>query len=110
MLEVVALIYIGWFGSTIGSGWLSFFSAAGLVVLIALLWGVFNVPNDPSRSGKAPIPVPGIIRLALEICIFLFATFAIVEISGGWFAIIFASVLIAHYIHTKDRVLWLLKQ
>ena len=32
--------------------------------------GVFAVPDDPSRSGSAPIAVPGLARLTLEAAVF----------------------------------------
>ncbi|MBN2245139.1 MAG: DUF2568 domain-containing protein, partial [Candidatus Aminicenantes bacterium] len=37
------------------------------------LWGTFRVPGDSSSSGKAPIPIPGFLRLFLELVIFSLA-------------------------------------
>ena len=110
VLEIIALVFIGWYGSNLASGWLAFFLAAALVFAAMLLWGVFNVPGDPSRSGKAPVVVSGVARLAIEASIFLFATYAVLTILGGWFALLFIVALSIHYIQTKNRVQWLLKQ
>jgi hypothetical protein len=110
ILEIIALVFIGWYGSNLASGWISFFLAAGFVFAAMLLWGIFNVPGDPSRSGKAPVVVSGVARLAIEASIFLFASYAINTILGLWFALLFLVALMAHYIQTKNRVQWLLKQ
>jgi hypothetical protein len=48
-------------------------------LLAATAWGVFNVKGDPSRSGKAPVPVPGIVRLLLELAFFGSATLALFQ-------------------------------
>jgi hypothetical protein len=109
VLEVLALVGIGWWGAGLFSGWLAILSGAFFVTLTMLVWGVFNVLNDPSRSGKAPIRVPGKVRLAIEIVVFLFGTFALSHIEI-WYGIFYFIVVIAHYIHTKERVKWLLKQ
>ena len=64
LLELVALFSFGLWGWQADNPlrWL-------LVVLLpvgaAVMWGTLNVPNDPSRSGKAPIIVPGWFRLAV---------------------------------------------
>ncbi len=110
VLEIIALVFIGWYGSNLASGWLSFFLASALVFAAMLLWGIFKVPGDPSRSGKAPVVVSGVARLAIEASIFLFATYAILTILGLWFAPLYIVALGIHYIQTKKRVQWLLKQ
>lgn len=110
VLEIVALVFIGWYGSNLATGWLSFFLATGFVFAAMLLWGIFNVPGDPSRSGKAPVVISGATRLAIEASIFLFATYAIYTVLGFWFALLFLVALLTHYIQTKNRIQWLLKQ
>jgi hypothetical protein len=78
-------------------------------LLAAAAWGAFNVKDDPSRSGKAPVPVPGILRLVLELVFFGLATWALFSLNQtcGW---IFGLVTLAHYILSYDRILWLLKR
>ena len=56
--------------------WKSIESWAGMVLafvipfVMAVIWGTFAVPDDPSRSGKAPVPTPGALRLLLELLFF----------------------------------------
>ena len=48
-----AMAYWGW---TQHDGPARFLWAIGLPLLSAVIWGVFTVPDDRSRSGKAPVP------------------------------------------------------
>ncbi len=52
LLELAALAW----RSTEGS-W-RFLAVIVVVVLIGAAWAMFAAPNDPSRSGNAPVPVP----------------------------------------------------
>ena len=70
LLEVAALIIAGTWGWKIGSGWYRYFLVVAVPLLMATMWGVFSVPHDPSRSGNAPIAVPGFFRLFLELAFF----------------------------------------
>ena len=63
----------------------------------AVLWGTFNVLDDPSRSGEAPVEVPGWVRLAVELFV----------LGAGWIAyglagypaigVAFAALTVLHY-------------
>jgi hypothetical protein len=110
LLEILALVALGAWAKTQYSG------AMGTVLMIliplwaAALWRIFNVKGDPSRSGKAPVPVPGLIRLLLELSIFGSATWALSTLNPtyGW---IFGLVaLVVHYLLSYDRVIWLLER
>ncbi len=79
-------------------------------ILLAAIWGIFNVPNDPSRSGKAPIPVSGIIRLLLEIGIFIVATWSLHAMEFNRLYIVYAVLIVIHYALSYDRIKWLLEQ
>ena len=107
-LEVTALLSVGFWGWNQTQGWTSLYLAIGLPVLMATIWGVFAVPNDPSRSGKAPVPVPGIIRLIFELGIFAFAVYCVLEL--GWIltAIAFGTIIFVHYLISYRRVIWLI--
>mgnify|MGYP001828086701 CR=1 FL=1 len=78
-------------------------------LLAAVAWGTFNVPNDPSRSGKAPVPVPGWTRLLIELALFGSASWALHDLSPtyGW---IFGFVTLLHYVLSYDRIGWLLNR
>jgi hypothetical protein len=110
ILEIAALVAIGYWGWTQHDGFVRYLLAVGGPVLAAVLWGTFAVPDDPSRSGKAPVPVPGIIRLALELAIFAFAAWALYDAGHGLLALILAIAVVVHYALSYDRIAWLLKQ
>ena len=65
-LELAALAGIGLWASQMASGLWRIAAVAIAIALSMTLWTVFAVPDDPSRSGNAPVPVPGALRLALE--------------------------------------------
>ena len=94
LLEIAALVAIGYWGWTQHTGVLRFVLAIGGPVLAAVLWGTFAVPDDPSRSGKAPVAVPGIIRLALELAIFAFAAWALYDAGNSLPALILANMML----------------
>ena len=108
ILEIIALLAVGLWGWHCGSAGYNYLLAAGLPVSFALIWGIFNVPNDPSRSGRAPVKVPGIIRLLIELSLFGFAVWALFHLDYKTGAFIFGGVLILHYIISYDRINWLL--
>lgn len=106
-LEIAALLALGAWGSRQGEGVFSIVLALGVPVVAAALWGIFNVPNDPSRSGKSPVPVPGVVRLLYEVVFFGFATWALFSMGSATLSLAFGVVAIIHYILSYDRVQWL---
>ena len=110
LLEISALAALGAWGWRQGEGLFGIVLALGIPIIAAFLWGIFAVPNDPSRSGKAPIATPGTLRLALELIFFIFSAWAYYDIGYtelGWILIILTAV---HYVVSYDRVFWLIKQ
>lgn len=110
LLELIALFVFSLWGYEMAQGWIGYALAILLPILSAVVWGVFAVPNDPSRSGRAPIPVPGIIRLIIELLFFGSAAWALAALGYTWYFRVFASVVVIHYIISYDRILWLLKR
>ncbi len=109
-LEVAAIITFAIWGLKLLDSWVSIILAILLPLLFALLWGVFAVPNDPSRSGKTVVVTPGLIRLVLELVLFGIAAWMLFDLEYlklGW---IFSTVVIIHYASSYDRIAWLLKQ
>lgn len=110
ILELTALFAFGYWGWSQHEGGMRFILAIGLPILAMALWGTFAVLDDPSRSGLAPVPVSGIIRLALELAFFALATWAFFASGRSSWGIIFGIVVFVHYLISYDRIAWLLKQ
>jgi hypothetical protein len=109
-LELGALVAMGAWGWQRGTGPWRYLLAFAVPVVAMTLWGVFAVPADPSRSGHAPVPVPGAIRLALEATFFAFATWALFSSGHRVPALLFGAVVLVHYALSFDRLAWLLRQ
>lgn len=110
LLEICALLSLGLWGWQRSDGLLRFLLAIGLPLIAAVVWGVFAVPGDPSRSGEAPVPVPGMVRLGLELALFACAVWALS--SAGYIGLSRALgvVTVLHYAVSYDRLWWLVKQ
>ncbi len=110
LLEVMAYLALGYWGWTRAEGWLRIVLAIGIPVLAAVLWGTFAVPDDPSRSGNAPVPIPGIVRLMLEFVFFGLGVWALYSTGFAGVSVAFGALVIVHYLVSYDRILWLVKQ
>ena len=108
LLEITALITMGFWGWKQSEGWLQFVFAIGIPIILASIWGIFAVPDDPSRSGSAPIVTPGILRLAIELGFFTFAIWSVYDMEFTKASLAFAIIVILHYIVSYDRIAWLL--
>ncbi len=109
-LEIAALFALGYWGWIQNEGIWRFVWSIGLVLLAAVIWGTFAVPDDPSRSGKAPVPVPGIVRLAIELAIFAAGTLAFFAAGQPIWGAALGILTVLHYALSYDRISWLLKQ
>lgn len=110
LLELAAWGSMAYWGRTQGNDWLRVFLPVGIFFFAIGVWGTFAVPNDPSRSGKAPVPVPGIVRLLLELATFGLGIAALFDMGYTTLGTIFAALTVIHYLASYDRVGWLLKQ
>ena len=110
ILELTALASTGIWGWKQSDGWLRFALAIGIPIVFAAIWGTFAVPNDPSRSGNAPIAIPGFVRLALELGIFAFATWAFYDTGYAKISLALGIITIIHYIISYDRIQWLISR
>ncbi|GGL05820.1 YrdB family protein [Nocardia jinanensis] len=109
LLELVAFASAGVLGSRMTDGPGRWLLVVLLPVIAATLWGVFAVPDDPSRSGEAPVAVPGAIRLLIEFAV-LFGGAAALWFAGlPRLALLSAAVLLVYHVLAYDRVLWLLR-
>jgi hypothetical protein len=110
LLELSALAALAYWGWTQHAGPLRFILAIGLPLIAAVLWGTFNVRQDPSRSGRAPVPVPGLVRLALELAFFGVAAWALYAAGKAQLSLIFGLIVVVHYLVSYDRLRWLIGQ
>ena len=108
LLELVALGSLGFFGWQLSEGRFRWIAAIGLPLLAAILWGTLAVPDDPSRSGGAPVPVPGPARLALELAIFGCASWALCSTSAVTWGLSLGGLVVLHYALSWDRIAWLM--
>ena len=108
-LEIVTWIAPGLWAWHFFDGASAYLFALLLPLLMISLWGIFNVPNDPSRGGKAPIVVPGKIRLVLELTEFSLGLWAWQAAGYPNFAWLILALLVLHHILLKDRLIWIWK-
>lgn len=107
ILEIAALLIMGIWGWGQADGALRVLPALGVPLIAAALWGIFRVPNDP---GPAPRPVPGLVRLGLEIAYFAFSVWVLYDLGRPLLAAIFGALVVVHYVISYDRIQWLVKQ
>ena len=109
-LELVAIFAFGVWGHSLTVEGSRILLAILFPLLFAVLWGVFAVKGDPSRSGKTVVQTPGILRLLLELGLFGAAAWMMLDLDYSTIALIFGSAVVIHYFISFDRISWLLKQ
>lgn len=109
-LEIATLFALGYWGWTLHEGLWRFVWSIGLVILAAVIWGTFAVPGDPSRSGNAPVPVPGAVRFVIELVLFTAGTWAFIAAGQPIWGAALGILTIIHYALSYDRVIWMFKQ
>ena len=95
VLEIAALLAVGWWGFATTPNWLLRI-ALGLLLPVAMAaaWGVFRMAND----GGAPIvEIGGQLRLVLEAIYFAIAVAALFGLGRQDLAVGFVLVLLVHY-------------
>lgn len=110
LLEMSVLVVMGLWGWENGNGWVRYVLAIGIPVVLAVIWATFAVPDDPSRSGAAPVVTPGFVRLILELLFFAVASWALYHLGHTRLCLIFSIVVVVHYLASRDRILWLLSR
>ncbi len=106
-IEVATLLALGIWAWVAAGGWARPLAAAAVPLGVMALWGLFAVPGDPSR-GNAPVPVPGLIRLALELAVFGAAVAALIAVGEERAAGLYAGAVTLHHVIGWRRVRWLL--
>jgi len=110
LLEISALVSVGVWGWKVSDGWIRFVLSIGIPIILSIIWGIFAVPNDPSRSGSAPVVTPGVIRFGIELGFFAFAIWSLYDMGLKKLSLFFGVIVALHYIVSYDRITWLLSQ
>ena len=110
LLEMACLIGIGWASWSLSTSPRRWVLVVAVPFTAAAVWGVFAVPNDPSRSGGAPVPVPGLLRLVVEFVVLGSGVAGFVLVGQPAIATVLAILLIVHYALSYKRIVWLLKR
>ena len=109
LLELAALFGVGAGAWAVTTGWVRWPAVILAPMVGATLWGVFNVRDDPSRSGMAPVEVPGAVRLLIEVGVFVAGWWGAMR--AGWtaFALVYGVGLLVHHAAALPRIGWLIK-
>lgn len=110
VLELLALLSVGYWGWNEFDGSLKYAFGLGLPIIMTIIWGTFAVEDDPSRSGKAPVPVSGAQRLGIEFIFFALAIWTLHDLGQDKLSYILGGIVIIHYMVSYDRVNWLIAQ
>ena len=100
-LELAALFALGYWGWAQHAGLARALWTTGLPIVAAIVWGVFRTPGYP---GKAPVPVPGPLRLALEALFFGAGIWALYAAGRPTWTWVFAILVVLHYLISYDYV------
>jgi len=109
LLEMVALLAIGYWGWTRHAGVLRLALAISVPLIAAVLWAIFRVPGDTS-GGPPVVAVPGLVRLLLELAFFGLAIWCLYASGltiGAW---LYGGLVLFHYLISYDRIRWLMQQ
>jgi hypothetical protein len=109
-LEIGALTGLGIAAWTQTDGAARLVAVAAAPLAAAALWGTFNVVDDPSRSGEAPVEVPGPVRLAIELTVLGGGSIVFGIAGRPAIGTAFAALTVLHYTVGRERVYWLLSQ
>jgi hypothetical protein len=107
-IEIAAFTGLAMAAWTLSSGNLRWIATASTVLVAATIWGVFNVLNDPSRSGEAPVEVSGWTRLAIELAILGTGAAAFAIAQRPSIAIGLSILIAVHYVSSWSRIDWLI--
>jgi hypothetical protein len=108
-LEIAAFTGIAMAAWNLSSGNLRWVAVIAVPVVAAIIWGVFNVVDDPSRSGEAPIEVSGWIRLAVELLVLGGGAAAFAITQRPTIAIGLVILIAIQYATSWSRIEWLIQ-
>ena len=109
LLELAALGGFAMLAWNLSAGCWRFLAAIAVVIAVGTIWATFAVPDDPSRSGNAPVPVPGALRLVLELAILFGGAWGFHIVGFSWTGLALGVLVIVHYLLGTERIVWLLQ-
>lgn len=110
LIELGAIMCWGFVGWHVTDGLLRWLLAIALPLVAGAIWGTFRAPGDHSANGGAPVPVPGLVRLLIELDVLLGAAVVTAIVWRPTVGIVLAAAVVLHYATTTRRVRWLLAQ
>ena len=108
-LELAALLGLGLAAWKFTPGPARWAAVALVPIIAAVIWGVFNVLDDPSRSGAAPVEVAGWVRLSIELAILAAGVAAFAIAGRGEVGVVLTVLIVAHYVASTSRIEWLVQ-
>jgi hypothetical protein len=107
LLELAAMAaLVTWGFQPAHSWWQKILLGIGLPIVVAAVWAVFRVPNDP---GQALIPVTGALRLVIELVVLGGAAASLYAARHSTLAVWFGAAILIDYLLMIERVGRLLK-
>ena len=106
LLELAGFATFGYWGWVAHDGAARWLWTIGLVAGAATVWGAFRVPGD---GGPPLVAVAGWVRLMIEAAFFGGATAALIAAGQATLGLVFAAVVLAHYVVSYDRIACFLK-
>lgn len=100
LLEIAMLIVFALWGWHLSVIWVRYIAAAGLPLIAASLWGIFRIPDDPK---PAPVEIPGLVRLLLELVLFALAIYDLKHLGYTQLSLVMALIVLLHYLASYDR-------
>ncbi|MGI9607948.1 MAG: YrdB family protein [Acidimicrobiales bacterium] len=107
-LEIAAFTGLTMAAWTLTPGGVRWFAVIAAPVVAATIWGMFNVLDDPSRSGQAPVEVSGPTRLVIELAILGGGAAAYFVIQQPLTGAIVATLIVLQYGGSWHRIDWLM--
>jgi hypothetical protein len=106
-LEVLALAGLAVGAWALTDGALRWVACIVVPLLAAVAWGTFNVPGDPSRSGRGPVAVIGRQRLLVEVVVLGLGSAALLY-AAPLLGLVVVCGVVVHDAAGWSRVAWLL--
>lgn len=109
-LEIAALVGLATAAWRLSDGAWRWAAVIAVPLVAAAIWGTFNVPGDPSRSGAAPVEVPGALRLALELIVLGAGAAGFLARGPRAAGFALGTLVVVHYATSIPRIQWLVSK